>query len=231
MERLAKLIHIALSPGLWRAARHGVAATMEHDTALKGYAFTTIIDVGANKGQFSVYAMSRWPAARVISFEPLRGPRAKLALVTRGRVKIHDCALGAAAGEARMHVASRADSSSLLALGKRQKAIFKMEETAELTVPVRRLDECVKPDFARPSLLKIDVQGYELEVLKGASALLPAIDAIYVEVSWAELYQGQAMHEEVDALLVAAGFRPAGRFNECRYDGELIQADVLYLRA
>ena len=85
-------------------------------------------------------------------------------------------------------------------------------------------------DFARPSLLKIDVQGYELEVLKGASALLSAIDAIYVEVSWVELYKGQALHDEVEALLLDAGFKQAEVFNEENYKGELIQADMLFLR-
>jgi hypothetical protein len=74
------------------------------------------------------------------------------------------------------------------------------------------------------------VQGYELEMLKGASGLLHAIDAVYVEVSWAELYQGQAMHDEVDALLAGAGFKSAGMFNEYLHDGEPIQADILYLR-
>lgn len=230
MRKIAKLTRIAITPSLWRAACHGVAATVEHDAALEDYSFATVIDAGANKGQFAVYALFRWPRARVISFEPLPEPRAKLARVTGGRAEIHDCALGAEAGEACMHIASRADSSSLLALGKRQKTIFKMEEVAELTVPVRRLDGCVGSDLTRPSLLKIDVQGYELEVLKGASGLLHAIDAVYVEVSWTELYQGQAMHDEVDALLAGAGFKSAGTFNEHLHDGEPIQADILYLR-
>ena len=166
MRKIAKLTRIAITPRLWQAACHGVAATVEHDAALEDYSFATVIDAGANKGQFAVYALFRWPRARVISFEPLPEPRAKLARVTGGRAEIHDCALGAETGETCMHIASRADSSSLLALGKRQKTIFKMEEVARLTVSVRRLDGCVGSDLPRPSLLRIDVQGYELEMLK-----------------------------------------------------------------
>ncbi|MEA3643975.1 MAG: FkbM family methyltransferase, partial [Lamprobacter sp.] len=47
---------------------------------------------------------------------------------------------------------------------------------------------CLRLPLARPSLLKIDVQGFELEVLKGATGLLPEIDVVYVEASDVELY-------------------------------------------
>jgi FkbM family methyltransferase len=118
------------------------------------------------------------PAARLVCFEPLPGPRAKLLRVTRGQAEIHDCALGAAPGEGRMHLATRTDSSSLLALGARQKATYGMEESGELRVPIKRLDACLPTPLPRPVLLKIDVQGFELEVLKGATGLLPQIDAV-----------------------------------------------------
>ena len=95
---------------------HGVTATLDHDTALGRDSFATVIDVGANKGQFAVYARIRWPNARLICFEPLPNPRAKLVRVTGGQAEIHDCALGAEPGEGRMHLATRTDSSSLLAL-------------------------------------------------------------------------------------------------------------------
>jgi hypothetical protein len=129
-----------------------------------------------------------------------------------------------------MHLATRADSSSLLALGTRQKTIFGMAESGALRVPIQRLDACVSRPLARPSLLKIDVQGFELEVLKGASALLPEIDAIYVEVSYIELYEGQALHGEIERCLEHAGYRPDGRFNLHRHQGEPVQADRLFRR-
>ncbi|WPL13852.1 FkbM family methyltransferase [Thiorhodovibrio litoralis] len=129
-----------------------------------------------------------------------------------------------------MHIATRADSSSLLALGERQKTIFGMEESGLLRVPIQRLDACIIPPVVRPSLLKIDVQGFELEVLKGATALLPEIDTIYVEASDVELYQGQALHAEIEDFLVAAGFRVAGHFNAQFEQGERVQADWLFRR-
>ncbi|MGB5833084.1 MAG: FkbM family methyltransferase [Thiohalocapsa sp.] len=181
--RLLKYAKLLQTPVYLPALLQGVAATLEHDTALGRDTFATVIDVGANKGQFAVYARTRWPAARLICFEPLPGPRAKLVRVTSGQAEIHDCALGSAPGEGRMHLASRTDSSSLLALGARQKAIYGMEESGALQVPIKRLDACLSTPLPGPVLVKIDVQGFELEVLKGATGLLPEIDAVYVEAS------------------------------------------------
>ena len=228
--KLTKYLTLIQHPRYWRALRHGVAATVEHAVALGRDTFATVIDVGANKGQFAVYARTRWPRARLICFEPLPAPRAKLARVTQGRAEIHDCALGAAPGEGQMHLATREDSSSLLALGTRQKAIFGMEEQGQLRVPIQRLDACLTTPLARPSLLKIDVQGFELEVLKGATGLLPEIDAVYVEASDVELYEGQALLGEIERFLVDAGFRVDGRFNEQLHQGQRVQADWLFRR-
>jgi FkbM family methyltransferase len=228
--RLRKYMKLLQTPACWAALPHGVAATLEHDAALAHDHFATVIDVGANKGQFAVYARVRWPQARLICFEPLPQPRAKLARVTRGRAEIHDCALGAEPGEGRMHLATRTDSSSLLALGARQKTIYGMEEAGELRVPIKRLDACLSTPLPRPVLLKIDVQGFELEVLKGATDLLPHIDAVYVEASYVELYEGQALHEEIERYLTEAGFTLAGRYNTHVHQGEAVQAHLLLRR-
>jgi FkbM family methyltransferase len=229
--RMRKYIKLLQTPACWPALLHGVAATLEHDAALRNNDFATVIDVGANKGQFAVYARVRWPHARLICFEPLPAPRAKLARVTRGQAEIHHCALGAEPGEGRMHIASRADSSSLLALGARQKTIYGIEAAGELRVPIKRLDAFLLAPLPRPSLLKIDVQGFELEVLKGATTLLPYINAVYVEVSYVELYEGQALHKEVARFLTATGFDITGRYNTHMHHGEQIQEDILFRRA
>lgn len=229
-SRIEKAIRIGLGPRYWRAAIYGVAPTVEHDDALGPHHFATVFDVGANKGQFAAYALSRWPDARLICFEPLDEARAKLRRITGGRTEIHACALGSRAQEATLHVASRADSSSLLPLGEAQKAIFDMEEAGEEAVPVHTLDDCVDAPPRRPALLKIDVQGYELEVLRGARQTLRSIDAVYVEASYMELYAGQALHDQVVAELADNGFDLAGTFNPLHHGGRLMQADHLYVR-
>src|SRR3546814_6948519 len=91
---------------------------------------------------------------------------------------------------------------SLLPLGEEQKRGFAMEEVSTLTVPVRRLDAVLDPaSLPRPVLLKIDVQGFEYEVLEGLGALRDAIRWIFVEVSFVELYQGQRLSADVETLL------------------------------
>jgi len=147
------------------------------------------------------------------------------------RADIHPIALGEKNGEAEMHLASREDSSSLLALGDAQKRLFCMEEERRVTVPVRRLDDVVKAsELGRPTLLKIDVQGFEFEVLKGATGLLHAVDELYVECSFVELYVGQRLATEVIELLAGFGFTEAGKFNIFRNGSTCVQADLLFVR-
>jgi hypothetical protein len=96
--RLRKYLKLLQTPASWPALRDGVAATLDHDLALRRDTFATVIDVGANKGQFAVYARLRWPNARLICCEPLPEPRAKLTRVTRRQAELHACALGAEEG-------------------------------------------------------------------------------------------------------------------------------------
>jgi FkbM family methyltransferase len=232
MASLAKLLSIAVEPRAWAPLRHGVAATMDHRVALDRFRFNSVIDVGANKGQFAAFAMATWPEAKLYCFEPLPGPRAKLTAVTAGKARVFDCALGVEEGHAEMHIASRDDSSSLLPLGDRQKSLYNMTENGALRVPVHRLDACLPAaTLARPALLKIDVQGFELQVLNGGTELLGAIDVVYAELSLVELYKGQALANEVIAVLEARGFVLAGVYNQALGEGgEAVQADFLFTR-
>ena len=81
----------------------------------------------------------------------------------------------------------------------------------------------------RPSLLKLDVQGFELQALQGCQAYLPLIDWVYAECSFVELYEGQALADEVIAWLREQGFVLVGVYN-MSYDreGRAIQADFLF---
>ncbi len=233
MAGLTKIASILAAPAYWRALAHGVAPTTEHGPALVGREFGTVIDVGANKGQFAVFARRRWPNARLLCFEPLPGPRARLTRLMDGAAEVLDCALGETEGEAIMHVAERQDSSSLLPIGRRQKAIFRTEEAATQPVPVRRLDAVLAGRaLDAPVLLKIDVQGFERQVLAGAEGVLDRIDAIYVEASYVELYEGQALADDVLAFLAGHGFALDGRHNAAiGPDGKCVQADFLLTRA
>ena len=232
MASLGKLLALVTSPSMWPALIKGVAPTVEHRSALGRRTFDNVIDVGANKGQFAAFALATWPTAKLYCVEPLSGPRARLASVTAGRAEILAFALGETNGSIEMHVASRVDSSSILPLGERQKKVFAMEETSVLEVAIRRLDDAIASDsLTGPILLKIDVQGFERDVLAGAERVLSACDAVYIELSFVELYEGQALAGEIVEILTRAGLSLSGLFNQM-YDpeGEALQADFLFLR-
>ena len=81
------------------------------------------------------------------------------------------------------------------------------------------------------SLLKLDVQGYELHALRGCVTLLDAFAWVYCECSFVELYAGQALADEVIAWLRAHGFALIGAYNMAfDHDGRAVQADFLFAR-
>ncbi|MEO0412395.1 MAG: FkbM family methyltransferase [Pseudomonadota bacterium] len=215
-EKLKKLA--ALLPySLLRSAlvQHRVAATTEHFEAIRFVSPASVIDVGANKGQFSLAVKALFPSCVIHAFEPLDGA-AELYKALFGpdpSVTLHRLALGANAGNATLHVASREDSSSLLAITGNQTRAYGIKAKTEAQVQIKRLDAALNiAALPRPRFLKIDVQGTELEVLKGVGAL-NEIDFIYVELSFVALYRDQALFEDVHAFLNDKGFSLRGVFN------------------
>jgi len=132
--------------------------------------FATVVDVGAGRGQFALVARRRYPTASLHCFEPLAHSREKLAAVVGRDVRVHAIALGSTNTPAHFHVSQKRDSSSILPITDRQVEAFPgAGEAGQIVVNRARLDEVLTPQaLARPSLLKIDVQGYELEVLRGS---------------------------------------------------------------
>ena len=98
---------------------------------------------------------------------------------------------------------------------------------------MRRLEDVLRPDeIAAPALLKLDVQGYELEALRGCESLLGRFNQVYCECSFVSLYEGQALADEVIAWLRERSFRLVGVYNMA-YDrrGKGVQADLLFREA
>jgi FkbM family methyltransferase len=220
--------HVLLA---WR-----VAAAVEHEGQPFADSYGTVIDVGSNRGQFAVFARHRWPNASLLCFEPLPAPRGVLTRVADelGNVQVFPCALGDEGGEHRMHVARSDDSSSFLAATPRQLEAFPdTREVDEQVVEVRRLENLITEEgLSQPILMKIDVQGAELDVLRGASGLLGAVREILVECSLVELYAGQALLDDTILFAREQGFRVIGLSAPSRAsDGTPLQCDVLFSRA
>jgi FkbM family methyltransferase len=231
--RGAKLLRILATPGYRQALRRGVAAAVEHEHLRLPIEPRTVLDVGANRGQFALVAAHRWPNARLICFEPLPSAAGLLTsvLASTPQAEIHNVALADEPGEVKMHVSKADDSSSLLSISARQSQTFPgTEEVGIISVQAARLDdELDVAALPRPVLLKIDVQGGELGVLHGGERSLQHVDAVLVECSFVEFYDGQPLAHEVLDFLGKQGFRLTGAGTPTTdAQGSVVQIDMLF---
>lgn len=233
--RIDKFSQVVQSARLLQALfRYRVLAGAEHRHIL-ARDLSTVVDIGANRGQFAL-AVRQWaPKARVISFEPLPGPASVFRGVFSGdnQVLLYQAAIGPRPEQRTMHVSGRDDSSSLLPISSAQTAMFPgTGEIATTEVRVGPLEEFVTADELKPpAMLKLDVQGFEYEALIGCESMLPHFEWVYCECSFVELYSGQKLASEVVDWLAQRGFDLKGIYNPT-YDqcGQAVQADLLFLR-
>jgi FkbM family methyltransferase len=232
--RARKLLRSMATPACWPALRRGVAPAIEHLDVLRRLTFDGILDVGANRGQFTLACQLSHPDVPVVAFEPIYDEAAIFREIhgQRQHIRLIDTALGDTNSTAKLHLSQRRDSSSLLPISKLQTALFAdTHEVGTIIVSVKRLDEFAKHWLGRSrQLLKLDVQGFELAVLRGAEMTLESCSHVYAECSEVALYEGQALRPEVEKFLSVHGFHPDGRFNEQLSNGKLIQADFLFVR-
>lgn len=192
-----------------------------------------IFDVGANVGQFASMAAATFPNAEIHSFEPGEDALKRLRIVPNRypNVRVHECALGEVEGEADLHVTSASQSSSLLPLGEQHKSLYPaVQEVGRQKVRVSTLSK--EAGLLKPSgkhLLKLDVQGAELQVLRGGRGALAAFEWILLETSMVPLYQGEATFDAIQDFLKEEGFEfltPADL--HLTDDGKFGQFDALF---
>jgi FkbM family methyltransferase len=171
-----------------------------------------VLDVGANDGAYALELRRGGYQGRILSYEPLHDAFADLERAASGDElwKTFNCACGAKAGSAKINVAKNSYSSSLLPMLEAHSASAPGSEyVSEETISVCSLDESVMPSL-RPEdkvWLKIDTQGYESEVLKGATRLIPHVGALECELSLVPLYDGQLLIDEMISMIYQMGFR------------------------
>ncbi len=193
-----------------------------------------VVDVGAAKGDLCAEVLRFLPQAEVICVEPIEAQAAILRdRFGPGRVHVVVAAAGEQDGELTFHEVRNLDSSSVLPMDRHRREFPSISaETGTYPVRVRCLDSIVEDSWPECDidLLKIDVQGYELPVLRGASRTLRRSRFVIVEMSLCTLYQGQAPFEDVLLTMHEAGFRVVDYVETARsaVTGELLQMDFLY---
>jgi len=203
-------------------------------------AIATVIDIGANKGQFAKKMRHKFPQSQILAFEPI--PDAYHVLKHWGdrqgnQVKVFNLALGEKPDilEINSHVLFSA-SSSLLPTTKLCENLYPMvKEQEKIKIKQSTLDhEISQLGHPLPSnlLVKIDVQGYEDRVIKGGKQTLAQAKACILEVSLDGLYQGQCQFRDIFYLLDDLGLRYAGNVDQViAKDGHVRYLNALFLRS
>ena len=202
------------------------------------HAVDLVLDVGANIGQFAGELRGDGYEGRIVSFEPLSS--AFSALTTRaandGRWEAMNIGLGATTGSATINVAGNSQSSSLLSMGDAHRTAAPTSTyVGTEQIEVRRLDDvfgAIVADASAP-FLKLDVQGYERQVLDGAPSTIPALVGLQLEVSVVELYEGETLFPEMLSLLAGHGFALAAMTPSLidPSSARLLQLDAVFFRA
>lgn len=172
----------------------------------------TIIDVGANIGQYGGYMRSLGFKGRIISFEPMKSAFDKLESYSRKDPlwEVHNCSLGERDGKATINISENSVSSSLLnnlpvLTENAPQAKFITTEEIE----IKKLDSVFEGLnlTGKNIYLKIDTQGYEDKVLQGAENTLKHITGLQIEMSLIPSYEGSSDFKTLSATLESSGFK------------------------
>ena len=198
---------------------------------LRELQFHTVIDVGANTGQFARFIFCFFPSAKLYCFEPL--PEPFLALSTwaktqQDRVTTFNLALGDMEGEVEMILhEDHTPSSSLLATTKLTEQYYPFTK-GQKRIYVRQITldsalEEMQSELSSEILIKLDVQGYEDRVIAGGREIFKKASACILEVSLDLLYEEQANFTQLVSMLDELGYRYAGNLEQnYRKDGHCL---------
>lgn len=201
----------------------GVRETLERVKA-RGFSPALVFDIGASNGQWTNECRTIFGEARYVLVDPLEVNRDALMRLARADERISIVYGVAGARPSTLEFHDHGDQSSILASDDFPGLI----RTVEATTVDSLFQSQGSPS---PVLLKADVQGYELEVLKGATRCLESAELLILEVSFRRIYKESALAHEIIAYVGKRGFRI---FEICSYlqrgtDHDLIQSDMVFV--
>jgi FkbM family methyltransferase len=194
------------------------------------------VDGGAHDGQMARRFLKRFPGMQVHAFEPnadlFSRLEANLAGVPGGR---HPLALSSRTQTLRMFINDSPMTSSVLPRNENCERYFdaatRVKEVRELSAT--SLDDWFdRSGLKRVDILKLDLQGYELEALRGAEGVLRrGVACVYIEINFVPFYEGSATFGEIDAFMRGRGYKLFNLYNICTHlpGGDIGSGDALYV--
>jgi len=207
---------------------------------IKKLPIKTVIDIGANTGQFAKYIVSIFPEAKLFCFEPL--PSAfmsleKWAKESLNQVELFNVALGDSKSKVTINFhEDHSASSSLLSTTKQNNVLYpQTTNQRKIDVEQTTLDLALSnylEDLKSGILIKMDVQGFEGNVIAGGTNIIPLASAVILEVSIEKLYEGQSSFLELLSEMNKLGFYYAGNLEQYYHqdDGRTLFLDAVFLR-
>jgi FkbM family methyltransferase len=203
---------------------------------LKDQGIKSIIDIGANEGQFSEKIRLLFPHATIYAFEPL--PDVCKKLVQNFKNDNHFSAFNVGIGETKATLTINCNestaSSSFLSMTDLHKENFTHAVKAKaMEVPIETLDNILNDKIInRPLLIKMDVQGFEDKVIAGGKNILSLADIIITELSFEKLYKEQPLFDDIYKALSDLGFNYCGSIDQLRSpeSNKILQADGVFMK-
>jgi len=198
-----------------------------------------IFDVGAHAGEMAKRYRKIFPNAKIYSFEPILDCFNHLRELFKADNDLHvfPFAISDQPGEKEFFINQNLGSSSLLSSTSRGKNLWgnrALETHSQTKVQCQTLDQfCSENDIEHIHLLKLDIQGAELDALRGAERILESgmVDIIFTEISISQSYNNQGDFHQILSLLNEFNFELFNIYKAIRRNGRLMEIDVMFIRS
>lgn len=212
--------------------RHTIALIEQHDIDL-------VIDVGANMGQFSTDLRKSGYAGQIVSFEPLKECYQHLQSITDDKWHVENIALGSEGTTETINISNKSVFSSILETNQFGKSNFSesIKIVGQQTISVKKLDDVinaiVKDLGTKKIFLKLDTQGYDNQVILGATNTLPLVHMLQTEIPCKPIYKDTPPFYDTLKNLCEIGFNITGIFplSRDKKTMEILEFDCILLRS
>ena len=231
INKISKLFKLVKNKIWFKGLINNIAANIELENLIENLEFDTVFDIGSNKGQFILLLEKKFPNKLIHSFDPLKEniEKQKKFFKNYKNIFFYTFGIGIQNEKKEFFITKRRDSSSFLKVTENINNDYNIVE--KRIVLIKSLDEIIKmTNFPKNILVKIDVQGFELNVLHSGKDVLNKIKYIIIEVSDKILYENQALSNDIIQFLKKKNFSIHRESLPNKiYKTDIIQKDILFV--